>query len=317
MKKIYYGNIVAASSFIIWLTAWGTYSTFSVFLKPVIEELGWERADIALVYSMSSLVQAASALGMGKLTDKLGPRLVVTIFGSFLALSYFLLSKVTVLWQYHFAYALIGAIGLSTATVPIMITIARWFTKDRGIVSGLVQSGMGIGGLIFSPLAGLMITKYDWRTAYVCLCCITLPLIIISGLFLKKDPGELSNYKVEILQKEKNFENTIIKGLSLSKAIRTKQFWMIAGMFLSFGFCRCSFLAHTAAHVQDLGYSLIDAANVMAVLTFSSIIGRVGVGFLADKIGSRYDFFFCYGIMCGGLLLGKFASDFWCYYFSP
>ncbi|AGA68994.1 sugar phosphate permease [Desulfitobacterium dichloroeliminans LMG P-21439] len=314
MKKNDYGYAIIVGGFIVWLTAWGTYSTFGVFVKPIIDQFEWERADIALAYSLSTIVQAICALGMGKLTDKLGPRLVVTVFGSFLALAYLLLSRVTVLWQYQFVYIFVGSIGLSTATVPIMTTIARWFVKNRGTVSGIVQSGMGIGGLIFSPLVGWLIVNYDWRTAYLILSYISLPLIVISGLLLRRDPGRLSNSQGE--NREKSTINQDAKkplevGLSLRRAISTGQFWMIAVMFLSFGFCRCTFLAHTATHVQDLGYSLTEGANVMAVLTFSSIIGRVGVGFLADKIGCRNAYFISFCTMGVALIWGGYTRQLW------
>ncbi|MFZ7103513.1 MAG: MFS transporter [Peptococcaceae bacterium] len=314
MKKIYYGNIIAAAAFVVWLTVWGTYATFGIFLKPITSEFGWERGDMALAYSLSALVQALSALVMGRLTDKLGPRFIVTVFGSCLAAAYLLLARITSIGQFQVTYALLGAVGLSTATVPIMTTIARWFARQRGTVTGIVQSGMGIGGLIFAPLTGWLIVKFDWRTAYFSLGMITLPLIVLAGLLLKRDPGGNVNSAGQedgLRRKAENRENVPEPGLSLQQAMRIKQFWMIAGMFFSFGFCRSTFLAHTAAYVQDLGYALSDGANVMAVLTFSSILGRMGLGLLADKTASRTVYLLSFGIMITALFWGRFTDQLW------
>ncbi len=231
IKKIYYGYVVAAASFMFWFAAWGTFTTFSIFLKPLIEDFGWLRADITLAYSVSCIVQAICALGMGRLTDKFGPRLVVGVFGSLIALSYLLLSKVAFLWQYQLVYAVICGIGLSTVTVPIMTTIARWFDKKRGTVSGVVQAGMGIGGLVFAPFTGWMILEFGWRTSYQVLGFITLPLILLSALLLKGSPEDRPNLPNKTtaggVPKKRN-----IKGFTIGKAIKTRQFWMIALMSL-------------------------------------------------------------------------------------
>jgi len=299
MCKINYRYIILVAAFTIWLVAWGTYSTFSVFLKPISIDTGWSRADLALAFSLSSMVQAIAALVMGKITDRLGPRFLVIIFGSFIGLSYFLLSQVTMLFQFQFVYAVVGGIGLSTATIPIMTTIARWFSKKRGTVTGFAQSGMGVGGLIFAPLTGWLIMNYNWQTAYFCLGLITLPLILLAGLALKKAPKE----KLEI---PNNYVQNM--GISLNTALKTNQFWVVSGLFFCFGFCRATFLAHTGAYVQDLGFSLNDGANIMAMLTFSSVLGRVGIGFLGDKVGCRNAYFITFLTMIMAFLCAKLTE---------
>jgi MFS family permease len=323
MKKLYYGYIVAVAAFMFWLIAWGTYSTFSIFLVPIITDFGWKRADIALAYSMSSVVQAVCALGMGRLTDRLGPRFVIAFFGSFIAFSYYLLSKCVSLWHFQVTYAVIGAIGFSTVTVPIMTTIARWFDEKRGMVSGVVQSGMGVGGFIFAPLTGWMILCFGWRVAYYILGIVTLPLTLLVGFLLRRDPGDRLEVGLDSTSKADEYtegknkskkkatilpKNKQMGGLALGKAIQTSQFWMVAVMFLSFGFCRCTFLAHMAAHVQDLGYSLAIGANVTAALTISSMLGRVGLGILGDHIGNRRAYLASFLVMIVALFCGKYAT---------
>jgi len=105
-KRFFYGYIVAAAGFAIWLIGWGTYTPcFSVFFKPLLAEFGWSRAETSLAYSLSFLVQAGLAIMMGWLTDRLGPRIVMTVLGSFLGVSYLLMSQVSALWQFQINYA--------------------------------------------------------------------------------------------------------------------------------------------------------------------------------------------------------------------
>jgi len=314
---LFYGYVVTAAVFSVWLIGWGIYTpAFGVFLKPVLTEFGWTRAETVLGYSLSMIVLGTLAITMGWLTDKLGPRIVVTVFGSFLGISYLLLSQVTAIWQFQLYYALVAAIGLSPLNVPLMATVARWFVKRRGLMTGIAQAGVGIGGLIFAPFAGWLILTYGWRSAYITLGIITLAGIIISGLFLRRDPrdvGQLPDGASEVMAPELKKQSLSLQtaGLSLREAIRTSQFWTIAGLYFTFGFCRSTFLTHIAAHVQDLGFSLAEGANTLAAITGASIIGRIGMGRVADIIGNKPAFMISFATTTAILIWGLVTEDLW------
>ncbi|MFC1970798.1 MFS transporter [Chloroflexota bacterium] len=277
-----------AAGFCVWVVAWGMHQSFGVFFTPLLTEFGWSRAGTVLAYSLLSITQAAVAIIMGWLTDKLGPRFVVTVFGSFLGISYLLMSQVNALWQFQVNYALVAAIGFSTTTVPIMATVARWFVKKRGLMTAIVQAGLGIGGFIFAPMTGWLIINYGWRSAYSILGIVALVVIIMSGLLLRRQPTDVGQLpggtsSVGTLAEKEPQPGKQATGHSLREAVRTGQFWLVTGLYFSFGFCRSTFLPHIAPHTQDLGFSLSDGANVVAVLTISSIFGRLWMGWLSNK----------------------------------
>jgi len=315
-SKFFYGYVVIAAGFLVWLIAWGTYSTFGVFFKPVLEEFQWTRADTVLAYSISVVVQGSMAIGMGWLTDKLGPKKVVMVFGSFLGISYLLMSQVSQLWHFQLNYALIAGIGLSTATIPIMATVSRWFVKRRALMTGIVQTGVGIGGLIFAPMAGWLIINHGWKWSYVVLGIITLVGILIAGFLLKRDPGDTCQLpdgvrSIDQLPAKKHSESSRQASFSVREAVRTHQYWLIAGMFFTFGYIRCTFLAHTAAFVQDTGFTLTDGANVMAVLALASNIGRIGMGRVADIMGSRTTFIIAFAASTVSMIWGMMTGSLW------
>jgi MFS family permease len=316
-KKFFYGYVVAAAGFAIWLIGWGTYTPcFSVFFKPLLAEFGWSRAETSLAYSLSFLVQAGLAIMMGWLTDRLGPRIVMTVLGSFLGVSYLLMSQVSALWQFQINYALVGGVGISTLTVPVMVTVSRWFIKKRALMIGLVQAGNGIGGFIFPPLAGWLILACGWRSAYAIFGIIALAGMMIAGFFLRRDPrdvGQLPDGERALTAVEEKHSSPGLQesGGSLRKAIHARPFWMIAGIYCSFGFCRATFLAHIPAHVQDLGFSLADGANILAVITGSSMFSRIGMGRVADRIGNRKGFMISFAVTTISLLWGLAANDLW------
>lgn len=315
-RQFFYGYIVVAAGFFIWLIGFGTYGTYGVFFKPMIIEFGWSRADTSLAYSFGILGMSFFAIATGWLTDRLGPRTVVVFFGSFVGLSFLLLSRINAVWQFQLIHGLMTAIGMSTTTAPIMATTARWFDHRRGLMSGIVQAGLGIGGLIFSPLAGWLIVGYGWRHAYVVLGIIALVGIAISGLFLRRDPTDIGQVpdgfeRGALAPKTNQPPGHQDEDFSLLAIIYTKAFWIVAGLHFGFGFLRSTFMAHTAAHVQDVGFSLADAANIVAVISVSSIFGRIGMGRAADLLGVKTAFIISYAATAVALIWGLISIDLW------
>jgi MFS family permease len=319
-SKFFYGYIVTAAGFIIWFVGWGAFTpSFSVFLKPLLAEFGWSRADASLAYSLSFLVQAIFAVMMGWLTDRLGPRFVIAVLGSGLGICYLLLSRVTALWQFQLIYALVGGIGMSTLTVPVMVTISRWYVKKRGTMIGIVQAGGGFGGLLFPPLAGYLILAFGWRYGYMIYGIINLVGIVGAGLLLVRDPAAAGQYPdgspgTASPTPEGSGAGPGSSGASFRAAFVSGQFWIIAGCYAVFGFCRSTFASHTPAHVQDLGFSLMDGATVLAIIWGASSFGRLGMGRLIDIVGNRATFIASFFMTTLSLLLALWAKELWMLY---
>jgi len=99
--------------------------------------------------------------------------------------------------------------------------------------------------------------------------------------------------------------------LSIRPIIRSNQFWILAGLYFAFGFCRATFTTHVAPHVQDLGFTLTDAANVLAIINVSSILGRIGMGRAADVMGIRFAMVISYGATVVDMIWGLVTRDLW------
>ncbi len=310
-----YGYTIATAGFAVWFINGMYTAAFSVFLTPMQAEFGWSRAEISAAFSLSTILSGVSCIFMGRLTDKLGPRFVVTVFGSFLGISYLLMSQIVALWQFELIYAVVVSIGISSTLVPVMSTIVRWFVKKRGLVTGIVQSGVGIGGMVVAPLTAWLILTYGWRFSYFIIGIVALVGIIASGLFLKSNPDSKKESAGDgSITRMDSSDNPVKQGktgYSLHKAMKTRQFWIMAGLYFTFGFCRSAFLPHTAAFVQDKGFSLFEGANVVAILTLSSVFGRIIIGRLADKIGNHRALIISESLTTVSFALGLISNDLW------
>ncbi|MFC1891365.1 MFS transporter [Thermodesulfobacteriota bacterium] len=298
------------------MIAFGISNTFGIFYKPMMADFGWTRADTVFAFSLGTFMMAVLSILSGWLTDKLGPRIVITVFGSFLGIAYLLMAEMASLWQFNVSYGVIASIGMSVTSTPVMATVARWFVRRRGLMTGIVQAGLGIGGLILVPLTGWLILNYGWRTAYWVLGIIALAGIILPGLFMRRDPQNTGQFSDDTADAPVSNIITVTKKTSdnedtFCKIFTRSQFWLIAGLYAIFGFCRSTFIAHTSAHVQDMGFSLLNSSNVLAALMVSSILGRIGMGKVADTIGNRPAFMISYAATTLSLIWILITGELW------
>jgi len=311
----FYGYIVVFSSFIAMLLTFGAVYSFGVFLKPMLVDLGWTVAMISGAYSLSIFMRGVLGIVTGRLTDKFGPRIVVTICGLFLGLGYLLMSQIKASWEMYLFYGVIIAIGQSGTYVPTMTTVARWFVKRRGIMTGIVVAGSGIGIVIMSPLAVWLISSYGWRTSYIIIGIVTLVLMTLAAQFLKRDPGQIKllPYGANEVSEEQSLSQEE-KGFSLREAIHTRQLWMASFVFFSFLFCLQTTLVHIVNHAIEMGISAVSAANVLATLAGLSVIGKIATGSIADRIGNKLTIALGLSLLSAALLWLIPAKELWMLY---
>src|SRR5512135_212347 len=173
-----YGYVIVASGFVLMCVMWTAFYSFGIFFKPVLNEFGWTRAITAGAFSLCSVIQGLLAIAMGGLTDRFGPRVVMTLCGLFLAAGYLLMSQLSSLWQLYLFFSVILGIGMGGSFAPLLTLTARWFVKSRGMMTGIVVSGTGMGALVGPPLAGILISHYGWRASYAALGAVVLVVMV-------------------------------------------------------------------------------------------------------------------------------------------
>jgi Major Facilitator Superfamily len=151
--RVFYGRTVVTAAGLVLFMAYGTQYAFGVFFAALVEEFGWSRASVSGVFSLYAALYSGFALMAGRLTDRWGPRTVIAIGGALLGAGLVAMSRVGVLWQPYLLYGTIGALGMSTAHVPCNATVAKWFTRRRGLAVGLASAGGSLGTFALPPVA--------------------------------------------------------------------------------------------------------------------------------------------------------------------
>jgi len=157
----------------------------------------------------------------------------------------------------------------------------------RGLMTGIVVSGVGAGTMIMPPIASWLIATYDWRISYTIVGIIASILIVLAAQFLRRDPSQVGQVPYGEEEVKAKSLDTKARGFSLREALRTSQFWLLCAMWSSFSFFLQVIMVHIVPHATDLGISAISAANILAFIGGASIAGKIITGSAGDRIGNK------------------------------
>ncbi len=272
--------IVVAAGFILVLILYGAYYSFGVFLKPMLDDLGWSTAVTTGATSVYLVVHGALAILMGHLSDKYGPRWVVTGGTLLIVVGYLLISQVSAPWHLYMCFGILVGIGMGAAYVPPLATVTKWFIIRRGLALGIVAAGVGVGQIVLPPLLKYVITDYGWRDSFTLLGIMTFVIGTPAALLLKNPPlGFLAN--------SNEIGGELQKNWSVRQALKAPPFWLLLAVFAGLVFGTNIVMTHLVAHIEYHGIDPVPAAITVTLIGISGIVGRIISGGGADRFGSR------------------------------
>ena len=204
---------------------------------------------------------------------------------------------------------------MGAMAVPLLSTVARWFSKKRGLATGIVVAGAGVGMVTVPPLANLLISSYNWRTSYVILGIIAIALIIILAQFIRRSPSQVSGLSQSANAVKTDNSSYQVQGLSLREAFRTRSFWIICAISCFSAFGVQTVMVHIVAHATDIEITAAAAAFILSVIGVVSIGGKVGMGGLVDRIGIKRILIIIFILTTLSFVWLRIADELWMLYF--
>ena len=291
---MYYGYVIVTASSIMMMMIWGTFNAFGVFFEPFIKEFGWTRAVTSGASALNTIIFGILCIFSAGLSERLGPRWVMTICGIILGLSYFLMAKLSSTWELYLYFGVFVAIGMSPY-IPLLSLVPQWFTTNRGRMNAIVLSGMGLGIMTIPPIASYVISVWQWRSSYLMISISTLIVMAAASQFLRGVPTRPLNgkkYGPAIgLADQRN------KGLTLREAIYTRQFVLLCLLYFSFLFCLVSITVHLVIHVIGLDIPATRAALTLSLIGGACIAGMNVMGNIADRFSNKIGLGISYSLM--------------------
>lgn len=293
VRSIHYAWIVVAATFLALLLASGVRSSFGVYLKPIESEFHTTRATVALVASLSILVNGVVQPIMGQLLDRYGPRLVAIVCLAIACLGVFASSIVTDIWQLYITFGIVvsAAVG-GPATVMGTVVAARWFVKHRGLVVGILSSGHSTGQLLLIPLTMKLNEMYGWRMSYILFAIGVAVLVVPIGLLIRSDPKDVGKKPLGIDEISSAAKSALAQDQAiktpLSVAVRTHGFWMLALTFSICGYTTAGLIStHLVAYTVERGFDSMTAAAGLGLLGGVNTLGTILSGIVTDRVGRK------------------------------
>ncbi len=316
MKHLHYGWVMVIIAIIVLAAHAPAVYAFGIFLRPLTLEFNWDRGALSGAFSFSQLLFGVLGIFCGRLSDKYGPRILVTLGGLSIGIGFLLMSQVSSLWQIYLIWGIFMGFGNACHFVPITSTIPRWFKKRRGVAVGISVAGIGLGGIISAPLTQWLISSYGWQNASITLGVIILIIIIPLAQFMKHSPQRigLKPYGEDNTIEDRQSLALTTDGVPLNQAIKTGPFWIFGLVLFCVFFIVQVITVHIVPHAIDIGISEMVAASILSITAVTSIIGRSLIGFACDKIGARMALTACLVTLTLSLTCLLFAQEVWIFY---
>jgi len=262
----------------------GSAESYVVFLLPLERDLGWTRSEMTSVYSIYLLVNGLSSPVVGMLFDRWGPRALYTCGMTSLAGAYLLAPQVHTLWQF---YATVGAMtGVAAAAlgmVPSSSLISRWFRERLSTAISLAFAGFGMGALFIVPAVQYLLQTHSWRESYHIMGSVLLTLVPLVYFLPWK---RYADGHPEYLQLKR--ANAVPeRDWTVREAMRTRTFWGLVWIFFFTAMGMFTIMVQTVVYLVEQGFSPIVAATAFGFSSMLSVVGVLGTGVLADRIGPR------------------------------
>jgi len=274
--------LVVAALFVTLFLVFGSgYNTQSVFFTPVLRYFGWSRARLSSLQTALALTAGMSVPLVGWLLDRVQARAVIGV-GIVLAAGGFLMAgRAHSFEAMTMAYVLLG-LGIGAGTLlPCSLVVANVFSDQRGRALGLTMAGTTVGGMIMTIVANYIIGRAGWRAGYIILAVpmilIALPMVL---LLVRAQPQRAS-------RAGRDEASNALPGLAIAEALRARSFWMIAAAQFCFAFAVTGGSLHTIPFLIVIGYTPTSAALVFSVTMGLAALGKIVLGFAAERTGSR------------------------------
>ena len=291
--------IVLALCFTLAVLGRGLSESFTVFLKPISQDFGWDRAQVVSIYSLTWLISGLTAPLVGRLFDHSGPRVVYTLGLLLLGSAFLIAAHAQHLWQFQISIGLCVGIGVAfIGNVPNSILLGRWFGPKLPTAMAVVYSAMGGGVLALLPASQLLIDHLGWRETYQLFGFIVLGLLVPLTLLPWRHFSAGSPHVAK-----KTDPNFVDHGWTLPSAMRHHAFWALFSTFFFTAVGMYCIAAQIVAYLIDAGFQPLEAATAWGFSGVVLVFGMIGVSALDGLIGRRPSVLLSYAISILGIFL--------------
>jgi MFS family permease len=246
--------------------------TFGVFVPELHKEFDWGSGFVLSGFLIAAICQVCLSPVVGWLADRFGVRRIVLICVPGFALAYaaFALGNGSP-WLYMATWILLSVFGTGTSHMIWTRGVNGWFERYKGAALGIALAGTGIFGSLIKPILHNLITAYGWRASFV--------LVAAAPFFVAWPLAWLAFRERPVAR-----ETLDHLGLSLKDALQTRQFWIMALVFVPLAGCIAAPVLNLESILRTANFGPGDIVALTSAFGVSVTIGRLVGGWLLDRI---------------------------------
>ncbi len=264
-----------AAAFLILFIGGGARFAIGLTLRPMVDELGWDRSQIGMAVAVFQAISAATMYAAGTLADRISLRSLIAGGLVLSGVSIGLMSIVAEPWHAVVVYGICFALGNGAASLaPVGVMVTRAFPARTGLANAAAASGMSVGQLVMIAVLAAVLVTIGWRSVFVWL---GLAYLLVLPAVLAAIPRTRDG--------RVGAAGAPPTGLSVAMAARTPQFWRLIFVYAVCGFGDFFVTTHVVAFAQDKGISALLAGNLLALMGLTGLIGVMLAGYCSDRTG--------------------------------
>lgn len=263
-----------------------------------VKEFNWSRATVTSGNIAGKvIIGPLFGFAAGWFVDRFGPRRLMLSGILMCGLAVIGLSTMESLWQFYCFYLLMALGYMCGGPLPNQVLTSRWFNKSRGKAMGIAYLGIGVGGMLVPHISKWLNMQIDWRSSLVVLGIFMIAIALPMAWFVQENPAVGPVAKADEPK------------VPFRSILKNRSFYLLAiGSMCSIGAVAGISQNLKLFFSLDLKYSQGEAANVMSMVLGASIIGRLLMGWLADRFAKKYVMMLIYFLVTVSIILLYWAS---------
>lgn len=284
--------MVGACALAMTMTVPGQTIGVSTFIDHIIDGLDMERSTVSGAYFVGTVLASLNAPIVGRIIDRRGVRLVMTVVGVLLAAAVIGMSAVQGLVSLTIGFFCIRLLGQGALSLTANTGIALWFEERVGRAMAFTMS-TAQALMAFAPLAATgLIAAVGWRWGFAVAGLMVLAIVPALGWFVVVDRPAALGQVVDggVVAANPALDTgpvTRARSLTVPEAVRSRSFWLLTGFFAFDSAIFTGIVFHNSSIMESQGLSETEAAAVFIPFVVTSLLSTFAFGELTDRIGHR------------------------------
>ena len=279
------------------------------FYDFFVRDLGWTRQQVTSGNAYSKLlIGPLFGFLAGWFIDRFGPRRLMLAGILMAGFALVGLGTVSTLGFFYLFYVF-NALGyVCGGPLPNQVLLSRWFDKNRGKAMGFAYLGIGVGGAIVPLLAHALTERFGWQTALQVLGALMIVIAFPMAWFVREKPEELQS-PIPNPQSAIPNPQSAMPLPSLAPVLKTPAFYLlIVGSMCSIGAVGGTMQNLKLFLSLDVKLAQGEVAQIASLVLVGSLIGRISMGYLADRYAKKHVMLLIYTIVACAIPL-LFVAD--------